>query len=152
MRRWRPWSDRSDEGSAALEFVFGGLVLLVPIVYLVVALGAIQAHTLGAEAGARHIARAVAAAHDGDDASQRAQRVLAVVVGEYGLAADEVDVAIACRPAVTPCPRAGATVVVTVSSRVALPLVPSVLGLDRLASIPVEASTVQKVSRFWGAG
>ncbi|WP_302848253.1 hypothetical protein [Microbacterium sp. cf046] len=37
----------------------------------------------------------------------------------------------------------------TVQTRVALPLVPPVLGLERVASIPVEASAVQKISRFW---
>ncbi len=59
----------------------------------------------------------------------------------------------ACRSSAVPagasCPEAGATLVVTVQTRVALPLVPPVLGLDRLASIPIEASAVQKVSRFW---
>ena len=39
---------------------------------------------------------------------------------------------------------------ITVRTRVTLPLVPPVLGLDRLASIPIEASAAQKVSRFWG--
>jgi hypothetical protein len=57
-----------------------------------------------------------------------------------------------CIPAGSSCPQAGATVVVTVRTRVALPLVPPVLGLDRLASIPIEASSAQKVSRFWGTG
>ncbi len=37
-----------------------------------------------------------------------------------------------------------------VAARAALPLVPDVLGLDRVASIPIEATAVQKVSRFWG--
>ena len=46
-------------------------------------------------------------------------------------------------------PEAGSTLVVTIQTRVALPLVPPVLGLDRLASIPIEASAAQKVSRFW---
>ena len=44
-----------------------------------------------------------------------------------------------------------ATLTVTVRTRVALPLVPPVLGLDRAASIPIEASSAQRVSRLWGA-
>ena len=51
-----------DEGSAALEFILVGLVLLVPIVYLVVALGAIQGQALGVETGARQLARTIASA------------------------------------------------------------------------------------------
>ena len=42
-RRGAPARDfrSDDDGSAALEFILVGLVLLVPIVYLVIALGAI---------------------------------------------------------------------------------------------------------------
>lgn len=42
--------------------------------------------------------------------------------------------------------------VVTVSTRVPLPLVPGVLGLDQATAVPVEAVSVQKVSRRWGGG
>ena len=115
-----------------------------------VSLGLIQGQSLGAEAGARHIARAVSQATDADSARDGADRVLAAVVEEYGIDAGSVDVDVECVPAAASCPAAGATLVVTVRTRVALPLVPPVLGLDRLASIPIEASAAQKVSRFWG--
>jgi Flp pilus assembly protein TadG len=143
---------RDDEGSAALEFVFVGLLLLVPVVYLVVALGQIQGQTLGAEAGARHIARAVATAEHADDAETRADGILASVVEQYGIDPDAVDVTVTCTDGAGPCPRAGTTVLVTVRTRVALPLVPPILDLDRLASIPIEAGSAQKVSRFWSDG
>lgn len=144
--------DDSERGSAALEFILVGLILLVPLVYLVVSLGLIQGQSLGAEAGARHIARTVSHAPDDASARSAAESVLASVVDEYGIDPASVDVAMECIPASAPCPNAGATVVVTVRTRVALPLVPPVLGLDRLASIPIEASSAQKVSRFWGTG
>lgn len=95
--------------------------------------------------------RAVATAVDEADAEERADLVLDSVVREYGLDADAVDVVLECRPAGATCPAAGATLVVTLRTAVALPLVPPVLGLDRLASVPVEASAAQKVSRFWGS-
>lgn len=153
MPRWKPSTEPlDDEGSASLEFIFAGLLLLVPVVYLVLALGSIQGQTLGAESGARHIARAIATSEGHKDAAARADRILASVVEQYGLSAGEVSVSVECRNGVSPCPQAGATVVVSVSTRVALPLAPPVFGLDRLASVPVEATAVQKVSRFWGAG
>lgn len=153
MRRWRASTDvdRDERGAAALEFILVGLVLLVPIVYLVIALGMIQQHALGAEAGARHIARAVSTAPDADAARQRADAVLGTVAGEYGMDAARVDLSLACRPAVSPCPQAGATLIVTVRTQVSLPLVPPVLGLEELIAIPVEATAVQKASRVWGS-
>jgi Flp pilus assembly protein TadG len=156
MLRWSPSTDDTvddgERGSAALEFILVGTLLLVPLVYLIVALGMIQGQSLGAEAGARHIARAVSTAPDADAAARSADLILSSVVEEYGLEGEQIDVSMACRPGGGACPEAGATLVVTVRTRVALPLVPPVLGLDRLAAIPIEASAVQKVSRFWESG
>ena len=143
--------DDPERGSAALEFILVGLLLLVPLVYLVVALGIIQEQALGAEAGARHIARAVSSASGVDEARGRADRVLQAVVHEYGMDAASVDLSLACLPQGPACPASGATLVVTLRTRASLPLIPPVLGLDDMASIPVEASSAQKVSRFWGA-
>ena len=139
----------SERGSAALEFILVGLLMLVPLVYLIVSLGLIQEQSLGAEAAARHVARAMSTATGADDARQRADRVLASIAQQYGL--DDVDIAVECSPSGSACPAAGATLAVTVATRVTLPLVPPVLGLDQLAAIPVEATAAHKVSRFWGS-
>lgn len=149
MRRSNPSTD--DTGSAALEFILVGLLLLVPLVYLIVALGVIQSQSLGAEAATRHIARAITTSAGAEDAERRAALVLASVAEEYGMDPAAIDLGISCRPAGTECPEAGATMIVTLRTNVALPLVPPVLGLDRLARIPVEAVSAQKVSRLWGA-
>jgi len=158
MRPPRAWTEREpadptahDDGSAAIEFVFVGLILLVPIVYLIVALGAIQEHALGVEAGARHIARSIAAATDSTDAAARADDIVAAISEEYGMDAAELAVSVRCRPAGRTCPEAGATVLVTVTAEVALPLIPPVLGLDRIVTVPVEAVGVQKVSQYGGS-
>lgn len=142
----RAESPGSEEGSAAVEFVLVGVLLLAPLVYLILALGLVQGQSLGAEAAARHIARAVSTARDADDARARADAVLDAVSAEYGL--DDVDLAIDCDPAAA-CPSAGATLHVRVRAVVALPLVPAILDLDRMAAIPVEASAAHKVSRYW---
>lgn len=153
MRRWRassePGRPPGDEGSAALEFIVAGAVLLIPIVYLIVALASVQAHALGTQAAARHIARAVATAPDAAAAQARSDRVRAAIADEYGMAAASLDVGLSCAGSGV-CPRAGETVIVTVRTDVALPLVPPVLGLDELARVPVEAQAVQRMSRLWG--
>lgn len=141
--------NRDDDGSASIEFIFVGLILLVPLVYLVIALGAIQHHSLGAEAGARHIARAISTAENAEQARERGDAIFRAIVDEYGMDSRSVDVDIQCSEPATSCPTAGAIVTVRVTTSVRLPLVPAVLGLEDLAKIPVEAQSVQKVSRFW---
>ncbi|MFB7251739.1 TadE family protein [Microbacterium sp. NPDC056234] len=143
---------RDDDGSAALEFIVVGVILLVPLVYLVLTLGAVQEQTLGAEAAARHTARAMGQAPDAVAAAARGDAILTGVIEEYGMDPASVQVSIACTPASASCPAPGATVVVTVSTRVSLPFVPQVFGLDRVAAIPVEAVAAQKMSRVWGSG
>lgn len=158
MHPLKAWTDEDpapaaddDRGSAALEFILVGLVLLVPFVYLIVALGIIQGQSLGAASGARHIARVVSTAPDSDSARERADTVLRSIVAEYGLDAEATRLRIICRPADGACPRAGATLTVTVATRVLLPLAPAVFGLDDVTAIPIEASAVQKVSRVGGS-
>lgn len=144
--------DDPERGSAALEFILAGVVLLVPLVYLIVALGMIQQQALGVEAGSRHIARAISTAQDPDEARERVELVADAVAVEYGMDADALGISIDCVPGGASCPAAGATLVVTLRTTVALPLVPALLGLDRLAAVPVEARAVQRMSRLWGTG
>lgn len=142
-------ADDPQRGSAALEFIVVGMILLVPIVYLIVTLGLIQGQSLGAEAGARHIARAISTASDAASADQRADLVRGSVIEEYDLDAATVEVSLTCLPTGAECPEAGATVVVTFRTRVTLPLVPPVLGLEDIAAVPIEATAAHKVSRTW---
>ena len=128
-------------GSAALEFLTVGVLMLVPLVYLVLALGEIQSQALGVESAARFAARTIASGQADPD------RVLQSVTGEYGI--DDFEAQVSCLPTRDVCPAAGSTVQVTVTARVALPLVPPVLGLERLAVVPVEATSLQKVSSYW---
>lgn len=141
-----------DAGSAALEFIAVGVLMLVPLVYLVLALGAIQEQTLGAESAARHTARVIGQAPDAGTARARGDAVLANAMREYGMDSEAVDVQISCRPAKATCPTAGSTVIVTVRTRVSLPFMPPIFGLDRIAAIPVEAQSAQRISRLWGSG
>jgi len=148
--RGRDGDDIPDGGSSSLEFITVGILLLVPLVYLVIALGEIQGQAMGAESGARHIARAIALAPDATGARERADAVLRSVVDEYGIDSETVDVTIECVPAAGECPQPGATLTVTISTRVTLPLAPDMFSLDDVLSIPIEASASQKVSRLWG--
>lgn len=156
MRPSRPSENETltadEDGSAALEFVVVGLLLLVPLVYLVITLGLIQEQTLGAEAAARHTARVIGQSQDAASAAASAEAVLDNVIREYGMDAEDVNVEMTCIDTTGACPEAGATVVITVTARVSLPFLPPLFGLDQIGSIPIEAQAAQKVSRLWGSG
>jgi Flp pilus assembly protein TadG len=158
MRRASRWADRvrtgfsGEGGSAALEFLAVGLVLLVPLAYLVIAVGQVQSHALGVEATARHVAHTLARTGESEETSRRVALVVDTVAAAYGIDGESMTVVVSCAPAPHPCPAAGATLAVTVSATAALPFLPPVLGLDRAAGVPVEATAVQKVSRFWEGG
>ena len=171
MLRWRPSTDRgehltsrrtawcglvrrlsADDGSASLEFVTTGLILLLPTVYLVLSVAAIQAAALGTEGAARQAARVFVRAEDPTAAIAAAERAVAFAFSDYGLDPSTSDIVIFCTPQPEDCLVRAGSVTVTVRSVVPLPLVPPVLDVDLPLGVPIEASATQPVSRFQGAG
>lgn len=140
--RWR-----TEDGSASLEFITVGLVLLVPLVYLVIAIAGIQAGALAAEGAARHAARIWVLSADGASAEAALERSVADALGDHGIDRDASSAAVSCADAPT-CLAPGARVTVHVHVDVTLPLVPAVLGFDRALTVPIDARAVQTVSRF----
>jgi hypothetical protein len=155
MRRWRATTRRSgwrdDTGTASLEFITAGLVLLVPLVYLVLTMSAIQGGALAVEGASRQAARVFVASSTVEEGTRRAERAVEFALADYGLRRDDVRVAIRCRPVAAACLTRRGFVTVDVESRVPLPLVPAALDLDAPLSVPLAASATQQVSRFWGA-
>lgn len=145
MRRQRLSAD--DGGAAAIEFLLVGLIMLVPLFYLVVTLSQIQSHALGVESASRHIARVIASPQGDADSRQAVAAVVAAAEREYGIRRGGLGVSVACQPPAASCPQPGAVVRVVVRADVPLPLVPPLLGLDRLSAVPVEATGVQRVAR-----
>ena len=125
---------RDERGSASLEFLTVGMLLLVPIVYLVLALASVQGGALAVEGAARQAARIAVQSGDLSLAESAVDRAVRVTLADYG-----VDAA---------CDAPGTRVRVSVEARVPLPLVPDVLELGLVGSVPVEASATQTVSRF----
>ncbi|MDD9205366.1 pilus assembly protein [Georgenia sp. 10Sc9-8] len=130
-----------------VEFLGTSLVLLVPLVYLVLVLGQLQAGAFAAEAAARESGRILARADD--LVLGRAQAVAAVELAfaDQGLAVDGAGVlSVACDR--DPCRTPGARMHVTVALEVDLPLVPDVLGGVIPTAVPVRADHVAVVDRF----
>ncbi|GAA4370981.1 hypothetical protein [Agromyces bauzanensis] len=138
----------TEDGSASLEFLTVGVILLVPLVYLVLAVAAVQAGALGVEGAARQAARVAVLAADTDASDAAVDRAVRITLADYGIDAAAASVSVACDRA--DCLEPGARVRVSVVARVELPLVPDVLSLSTIASVPVEATATQTVSRFAG--
>ena len=151
-RRWNSRSGalRSEAGSASLEFITAGMILLVPLVYLVLALSALQGGALAVEGAARQAARVYVQAPDQATATERARRAVAFALEDYGLDANDAEVQIDCAGGPSQCLTRQSLVTVTVRIGIALPLVPDLLALSQSASVPMTAASTQIVSRFGG--
>lgn len=144
----RRWTERLrvEEGSASLEFLTVGLILLVPLVYLVLAVAAVQGGAFAVEGAARHAARVAVLQQDEVGMDAAVEAAVRLALDDYGVDASRADIAVDCSAA--DCLAPGGRVEVSVRAEIALPLVPEVLSLDRVASVPVQAASVQTVSRL----
>lgn len=135
-----------DRGSAVVEFVTLGLVLLIPLIYLVLALGRVQAATYAADGAARAAARAFVLAETEDEARRHAQAVVRLGLRDQGFDEDDgtVDIACSARSCLTP----GARVVVTVAVDVVLPGVPRFVDGAVPLHVTVRSTQVATVDEF----
>lgn len=141
---------REDTGSASLEFITVGLILLLPLVYLVLTMATMQGAALAVEAAARQAVRVFVTAPSHAAASDRAQRAIQFALADAGIEHTPA-VSVSCSPNPSNCLTRSGLVTVVVGVSVALPFIPSVLDLDVPLSVPMQASATQQVSRFGGA-
>lgn len=140
---------QGDTGSASLEFITAGMLLLLPLVYLVLVMSALQAGALAVEGAARQAARVFVQGDTVASATAQAERAIQFALADYGLDAADATVAVSCAPDPSECLTRLGTVTVDVGVSVTLPLVPPGLTLDVPLAVPLEATATQQVSRFW---
>jgi hypothetical protein len=141
-----------DTGTASLEFITAGLVLLVPLVYLVLTMSALQGASFAVEGASRQAARVFVESSSEGDAERSARLAVEFALADYGLDPADVELTVSCTPRPDACLTRRGFVTVTVATRVTLPLVPPVLDLDVPLSVPLSSSATQQVSRFSEAG
>ncbi len=143
----------TDEGSAVVEFLGVTLVLLVPLVYLVLVLGQLQAAAFAVDGAAREAVRAVTSVAGrsttpGADlpAGARAVAAVGIALADQGIDADPLAALdLACEDG---CTAPGSGVTATVRIEVALPLVPDVLRSAVPLSVPVSGTATGRLERF----
>jgi hypothetical protein len=140
-----------EEGSASLEFITAGLILLLPLVYLILTMSAIQGGALAVEGASRQAARVFVQSATVAEGQSSALRAVEFALADYGIDAEQATITITCRPQPADCLTRRGFVTVVVEAGVSLPLVPTALTVDAPLAVPVSSTATQQVSRFWGA-
>jgi Flp pilus assembly protein TadG len=135
---------RDERGSALVELSWLGILLLVPMLWIVVSVFEVQRGAFAVSAAARSAGRAYALAPSDAEGRQRAQAVVRQALDDQGLAGTPFTLAVACTPYPHDCHAGTSVITVRVGSRVDLPLMPSVLGggapsfaLDATHTVPI---------------
>jgi Flp pilus assembly protein TadG len=129
---------RDERGTAIVEFVWLGILLLVPLLYIVLAVFDTQRAAYAASAAARSASRAFVTSPDQATAYARAEAAARLAFGDQGIEAADFTLVLTCRPNPDRCLTPGSVVAAEVRSAADLPLMPTVLG-GNTPRIAVEA-------------
>lgn len=138
---------RRDRGNVLVEFIVLGVLMTLPVFYLVATLARVQAGAFAVTAASREAARTyVTAAHPGE-APARAQAAAGLAFADQGFAGSG-QINITCGS--TPCLTSQGQIRVVASVDVPLPMVPDFLAGVLPTHVPVSASHLETVDRFGG--
>ena len=143
----RPGRPQDDDGSALVEFCFLAVLLLVPVVYLVLTLGRLQAAAFATEGAAREAGRAFVTGTDEASGRERAAAAALIAFSDQGFDDQRLEVIdIECSD--DPCLAPDSRVIVRATLQVVLPAVPRLVDRFVPARVRVHATHVATVDRF----
>ena len=134
-----------DGGRAIIEFIFLGVLLLLPLTYLVLTAARIQAASFSASLASREAGRAFVTARTDDEGVARARAAAALAFADFAFD-DDATVEVSCDG--SPCLRPDGSVTSTATIEVQLPLVPDFIAARVPASVTIASSHVATVDRF----
>jgi Flp pilus assembly protein TadG len=148
-RSARPSSrfDRADAGSAVVEFVWLGWLLLIPLVYLIVTFFEVQQSAYGVTQAARSAGRAYILAPDRATAERRAYEAARIALADQDVDLRRAELTIVCLPTPDSCLRPNSSVEIRIALQVPLPLAPA-LGESPAASVSVAASHTEPFGTY----
>ena len=129
---------RGQRGSALVEFTWLAILLMVPMLYVVLAVFEVQRAAFGVSSAARSAARSFTQAPGEAAAAGHAQAAAKLALTDQGLTDGRRSLEIRCIPDPGNCLAPGSVVTVVVTYSVPLPLAPAALGSQR-PSVQVEA-------------
>lgn len=147
MTARRPTTRARDErGSAIVETVWLGVLLLVPLVYVVLTVFEVQRGAFATTTAARSAARAFALAPDDVTGERAAAAAARQALDDQGLEGTDVTVQVTCEP-FADCHSGTSIITVRVDADVVLPLVPDALGGGR-PSFALDASHTVPIGQY----
>ena len=138
---------RDEEGSALVELTWLGVLLLVPILWIVLSVFEVQRGAFATSGAARAAGRAYVLAPDDATGRARAEAAAQQALDDQGTDGQPLTLTVTCAPVPTDCHRPGSVVTVVVRSSVALPLLPSFFGGDA-PSFALSADHTVPVGQF----
>ena len=138
---------RREQGTAAVEFVWLSVLLLIPFVYVLIAVFDTQRASFAVSAASRSAARAYLQAADPATGEQQARVAARVALDDQDV---DADVTISCEPGPADCLQPGSSVRVLVRTVQPLPLTPSAFG-DQLGGIAVDSTHTEQFGTYRAA-
>lgn len=135
-----------ERGSAMVEFLGVALILLIPLVYLVVTLGLVQAAAFAAEGAAKDAVRAMVTAESSAAGAARAESAVGIALTDQGFDGESGALSLEC--STSPCLMPGGAVSAIVRVEVPLPLLPDAVRGWVPLSVPVEATRTGTTDRY----
>jgi hypothetical protein len=139
--------DRDQRGSALVELSWLGILLVLPVLWIVLSVFQVQRGAFGVSAAARSAARAYALAPDDASGLVRARQAARLALDDQGIHGAVPDVRVTCTPYPDDCHQGTSVITVTVHSRIVLPLMPSALGGNR-PSFALDATQTVPIGQF----
>jgi hypothetical protein len=140
----KPIRRTGEHGSALVELTWLGILLLIPMLWIVLSVFDVQRGAFGVSTAARAAGRAYALAPTDALGQARAEQAARQALADQGLRGVPVTVTVTCTPYPHHCHEGTSVVTVRVATRVDLPLLPQVLGgqapsfaLDASHSVPI---------------
>ena len=135
---------RGEEGSALVELTWLGILLLIPMLWIIISVFEVQRGAFAVSGAARAAGRAYALAPTDAEGHQRAEAAARQALADQGVEGAPLEVRITCTPYPRNCHSGTSVITVIVPSRVDLPLLPTFLGgnapsfaLDATHSVPI---------------
>jgi hypothetical protein len=135
---------RDERGSALVELSWLGLLLLVPMLWIVMSVFEVQRGAFGVSAAARSAGRAYSLAPNDALGQARAEAAVRRALDDQGLEGQSFTLRVTCEPSPGSCHSGTSVITVHVATQVDVPLLPAVLGgeapsfaLDATHTVPI---------------